>query len=73
MATFQVIPPETSKTRKKDLPVLIIQTGIQTIRIKQVNTLLYAMGEETDEIFSSFSDCQTRKNTVKAKFESHLF
>ena len=70
MATFQVTSPETSKTRKKDLPVLIIQTGIQTIRIKQVNTLQYAMGEETDEIFSSFLDCQTRKNTVKAKFES---
>jgi len=41
----------------------------------QVNTLIYSMGDQTDDIFRLFqlSDEDAKKyNVVKAKFESHF-
>ena len=41
----------------------------------QVNTLLYSMGDEGDDILRSFSlseEDQKKYNTVKAKFDGHF-
>ena len=44
--------------------------------VVQVNTLLYSMGDEADDILRSFklsSDELKKYDTVKAKFDQHFF
>ena len=84
MATFQVAPPEPfSFNRPEEWPKWIrrferfrIASGLDgKAEEAQVNTLLYSMGNEGDDILRSFSlseEDQKKYNTVKAKFDGHF-
>ena len=75
-ATYQVTPPEafsfnTPFERFRSASGLSDRTAIT-----QVNTLIYTMGPEADDIFHSFTLSFTlsedEKGVVKGKFNSHF-
>ena len=83
-ATYQVTPPEQfTFSRPQEWPKWIRRferfrnaTGLATKEeTVQVNTLIYTMGDEADDIFRSFGLSEEEKKvytTVLNKFESHF-
>jgi len=84
MATYQVAAPESfvfshpaewSKWIRRFERFRIVSGIEKQSEEAQVNTLIYSMGDQADEIFRSFrlSDEDAKKySVVKAKFESHF-
>ena len=84
VASFQVAPPESFKFTYPEqwtkwirhLERFRITSGLSAKDDEvQVNTLIYAMGDEADEILQSFnlSDNDSKRyNAVKGRFKSHF-
>ncbi len=84
MATYQVSPPETfSFTRPEEWPRWIrhferfrCASGLDAkTEAAQVNTLIYSMGDEADDILRSLglsAEDSKKYGPVKAKFEAHF-
>ena len=84
MATYNISPPETfSFTSPEEWPKWIRRfewfrqaSGLDAkAEERQVNTLIYTMGDQADDILCSFKleGADLKKyDTVKAKFESHF-
>ena len=84
MATYQIAPPENfSFTRPEEWPKWIRRferfrqaSGLDAkSEESQINTLIYTMGDQADDILCSFNlneDEKKQYETVKAKFESHF-
>ena len=83
-ASFQVVPPESFNFACPEQWTKWIRR-FERFRIAsglsakddeaQVNTLIYAMGDEADDILRSFNlseDDSKRYDAVKGKFESHF-
>ena len=82
MATFQVTPPERFSFKPEEWSKWIRR--FERFRLEselnkndeesQVNTLIYSMGDEGDDILQSFgmiADDRKKYNAVKNKFEGH--
>ena len=84
MATYQISPPENFNFRKTDdWPKWIrrferfrLASGlVEKDEESQVNALIYTMGDEADDVLSSFSLTEEERKkykTVKDKFESYF-
>ena len=84
MATFQIAPPQSFNFAKPDKwPKWIRRferfqesSGLKAKeQATQVNTLVYCMGDEVDDILSSLSLSEDKKKdygTVKIKLEGHF-
>ena len=83
MATFQVTPPERFSFKPEEWSKWIRR--FERFRLaselnkkdeeSQVNTLIYSMGDEADDILQSFGmseDDRKKYNAVKKKFEGHF-
>ena len=83
MATFQVTPPERFSFKPEEWSKWIRR--FERFRLaselnkkdeeSQVNTLIYSMGDEADDILQSFvmsADDKKKYNAVKSKFEEHF-
>ena len=84
MATFQVTPPESFNFKNPEefdrwlsrFERFKIASGLNDKSgEQQVNTLIYCMGREADDIFKSFNltnDQQKQYDGVKKKFQDHF-
>ena len=83
MASFSVVPPEKFSFKPEEWPKLIRR--FERFRVAselnkkpentQISTLIYSMGDEADDILSSFTmsdDDKEKYDAVKAKFEGHF-
>ena len=83
IASYQVAPPESFNFKAEDWTKWIKRferfrkaTGLDEKKGEnQVNTLIYSMGQQADDIFTSFAlnhDESQDYDTVKGKFESYF-
>ena len=83
MASFNVAPPEKFSFKPEEWPKWIRR--FERFRVAselnekpentQISTLIYSMGDEADDILSSFTmsdDDREKYDAVKAKFEGHF-
>ena len=83
MASFNVAPPEKFSFKPEECPKWIRRferfRAASELNKKpedtQISTLIYSMGDEADDILSSFTmsdDDREKYDAVKAKFEEHF-